>query len=377
MHGLGGMETITWDLAGALAALGARVSVVTTKIRDFPEKFHSSGVDVVALPVTAGRYSASWWTASSRYLAAQDRHDVAAVLSVSAAGFGLLPLRRGLPATRFVMQAHGTSWDEIRSKWRGGGAKAMVSSLRNLAWLAKDLSAYRKFDMVVAVGEAVMASLNKPPFRAVLPPAKRCLIPNGIDQTLFAPAAEVRGRLRADRGIAAAAPVFISAGRLHPQKGCAQALRAFAALAARRPDALYWIAGDGPERARLQACATALGIGGQVTFLGRLERPELARLLQAADVFVYLGSRIEVGLPLTILEALAAGLPVVASDHLASPDTPGLFLARPDDATAAASRLEEAAHGALQPRRSLLPPRYDLRHCARSYLDLLVPRPQA
>ena len=376
MHGLGGMETITWDLAGALAALGAGISVITTTIPNFPERFSASGMDVVALPAASGRYSTSWWAASAHYLATQNPHAVAAVLSVSAAGFALLPLKRHFPATRFIMQAHGTSWDEIRSKWRGGGARAIASSLRNLAWLPRDMHAYQKFDTVVAVGEAVMASLGKPLFRAVLPQAKRCLIPNGIDQTLFTPAAAVRERLRADRGIAAAAPVFISAGRLHPQKGFAEALQAFAALAAKQPDALYWIAGDGPEQASLQALARELGVAAQVTFLGRLERPDLARFLQAADVFVYLGSRIEVGLPLTILEALAAGLPVVASDHLVARTTPDLFLVRPDDAGAAGLRLAEAARGAVRSRRSLLPPQYDLRHCARSYLDLLIPRTQ-
>ncbi len=376
MHGLGGMEAITWDLACALAALGARISVITTMIPNLPKCFRESGVEVVALPASPGRYSASWWSASSRYLATQNPHDVAAILSVSAAGFGLLPLKHRFPATRFVMQAHGTSWDEVRSKWRGGGAKALASSLRNLTWLPRDMIAYRKFDMVVAVGEAVMAALGKPPISAVLPETKRCLIPNGIDQSLFIAASASRDQLRATHGVATAAPVFISAARLHPQKGGAQALRAFAGLAAKQPDAHYWIAGEGPEQARLQALAVELGIAGQVAFLGRLKRPDLARFLQLADVFVYLGSRIEVGLPLNILEALAAGLPVVASDHLAPPATPGIFLARPDDAAAAALRLGEAARWPVQPRRSLLPPKYDLRHCARSYLNLLVQEPQ-
>ncbi len=376
MHSLGGMEMLVWDLARGLARLGARVGVVTTSIPGYPPEFAEAGVDVAALDGTPpGRYSPHWWRASASYLAKQSPADIAAVLSVSAAGFALLRLKSRFPGTRFVMQAHGTSWDEIRSKWRGGGLRGKITSLRNLAWLPKDIRAYRQFDQVVAVGDTVMASFGRPPLRAVLPPCRRRLIQNGIDTEIFSPDAQVRVLLRARHPAPAAARVIVSVSRLHPQKGGAAALRAFAEYAAQAAsggtETAYWIIGEGPERQRLAAQAQELGVAPLVRFLGHQDRRELAGYLRAADVFLFLGSRIEVGLPLNVLEALACGLPVVLAAHLISESWPGLFPVQADDAGLVAALRAAASNGGE--RRSLLPAAFELRHCLRAYLDLLAP----
>ena len=99
--------------------------------------------------------------------------------------------------------------------------------------------------------------------------------------------------------------VVLVAARLDPQKGHRHLL----AAAARVPDALFALAGDGPERPALERITDDLGLRDRVTFLGT--RTDVAELLAVCDVFV-LPSLYE-GLPISVLEAMAARRPVVAT----------------------------------------------------------------
>jgi glycosyltransferase involved in cell wall biosynthesis len=109
-------------------------------------------------------------------------------------------------------------------------------------------------------------------------------------------------------------PVIASAGRLTPVKDQATLLRAFARLAAERPARLV-LFGEGPLRAELEALAAALGIADRVLFPGYVNDP--AACYAAADLFV-LSSKSE-GFGNVLIEAMAAGVPVVSTDCLHGP----------------------------------------------------------
>jgi glycosyltransferase involved in cell wall biosynthesis len=118
-----------------------------------------------------------------------------------------------------------------------------------------------------------------------------------------------RGAIRAELGVGADAPLLLSLGRLHPQKGQVELVHAVAGVHAERPDVRLLIAGDGPERERLEELIDALGVRDTVRLLGH--RSDAARLMDAADLFVF-PSHLE-GTPFAMLEAMAHGLPVVAA----------------------------------------------------------------
>jgi len=101
-------------------------------------------------------------------------------------------------------------------------------------------------------------------------------------------------------------------GRLAREKGLYELLHALATLRARGTRAVLVVAGSGPEESGLRRLAAELGLARAVAFLGPLFGEEKARLLAAADMFV-LPSYSE-GLPYALLEAMAMGVPVVASD---------------------------------------------------------------
>jgi glycosyltransferase involved in cell wall biosynthesis len=141
-----------------------------------------------------------------------------------------------------------------------------------------------------------------------IPPRKLETIVNGIDPAPFEVELD-RGRKRRELGVAPEGPVLGLAARLTEQKGIGDLLQAMPAVLARFPTTALIVAVEGPLEAELRRDAANLGLSGRVHFLGpRLDVPEI---LKALDLFV-LPSRWE-GLPIVLLEALAAGCPVVAS----------------------------------------------------------------
>lgn len=102
-------------------------------------------------------------------------------------------------------------------------------------------------------------------------------------------------------------PIMLTVARLAKQKGHTYLLKA----AAKIPDALFVFAGDGPERKNLEKEAHELGLGERVVFLG--ERTDIPELLVGCDVYVH-PSIFEGGVAISIMEAMAAGKPVIATE---------------------------------------------------------------
>ncbi len=160
-------------------------------------------------------------------------------------------------------------------------------------------------DRVVAVSESVGAFVRE---TVGISPQRVVVIPNGIDlarcQTALTPA-EARDRL----GLPADVPVIGTIGTLRPVKGTDMLLQAFALLQGEFPTAQLLIVGDGVERESLRVLAVELGLSAKTTFTGN--RSDVGDLLAAMTVFC-LPSHWE-GLPLAALEAMCAGLPLVAT----------------------------------------------------------------
>jgi glycosyltransferase involved in cell wall biosynthesis len=165
--------------------------------------------------------------------------------------------------------------------------------------------AFRTNVVPVAIGDAVAESIRR---RYRLAACR--VIPNGIPVADYAaPPGSVRDALRASLGIPPGAPTFVTVGRLEPQKDHATLVRAFASPRLRATGAFVLVVGDGVLREDVERLALEEGVADRVRFLGT--RSDVPRLLAAADAFV-LASRWE-GNPLSVMEAMAAGRPVVAT----------------------------------------------------------------
>lgn len=105
--------------------------------------------------------------------------------------------------------------------------------------------------------------------------------------------------------------IIVCVGRLSPEKGQAGLLRAFAGLVAKRTNLQLRLVGDGPDREGLEALSKDLGIAAAITFVGRLPEVNTLSEIASSDLLV-LPSFME-GLPIVLMEAMALGVPVVAS----------------------------------------------------------------
>jgi glycosyltransferase involved in cell wall biosynthesis len=162
-------------------------------------------------------------------------------------------------------------------------------------------------EITVCVSDAVRGFQVK---KTGLPAGRFLVIPNGIDAGLFAEPARPQNVVRAEFGIRPVDKIIGAVGRLDPQKGFRFLIPAFAEIAKDRRDIHLLIAGDGPEMLTLRSLVAKQGCTERVHLVGR--RGDVPDLLHAFDLFV-MPSVVE-GLPLTVIEAMAAGVPVVASD---------------------------------------------------------------
>jgi len=163
-------------------------------------------------------------------------------------------------------------------------------------------------DAFIGVCEAERAAL----VAAGLGPSDRAfVVRNGIDTARFKQVSPNRAECRTVLGIPASGPLITTVARMYFPKDFDTLLRAFDMVRAERPEAHLLIVGDGPYRPRVEAQIGKLDLGHNVTLAGI--RRDVARILAVSDVFVLSTTEGE-GLPLTILEAMASALPVVASD---------------------------------------------------------------
>jgi glycosyltransferase involved in cell wall biosynthesis len=187
----------------------------------------------------------------------------------------------------------------------------------------------RRASRLIAISDAVRLFLE----RAGHDPAKLVTVHYGLDEL----PAGVSDPTPAEAGIPHDSPLVVAVGRLIEQKNHPTLLRAFARVHAERPSARLAILGGGPLEAETRGLAEELGLAGAVVLPGRTE---IRDWLERADVFAH-SSRWE-GFGIVLLEAMLAGLPIVATRVSAVPEVvvdgeTGLLVEPGDDAAFSAA----------------------------------------
>ncbi len=184
-----------------------------------------------------------------------------------------------------------------------------------------------------------------------LPPERLRVVPEGIDVPGWASVYGSGRRRRAERS---PNPVILSVARQYRRKNTASLLRAFRKVCSLNPGVRLRIVGEGPELTRLQSLASRLGLVDSVRFVGSVDGLEaLQREYASADVFCL--PSLQEGFGIVYLEAMAAGLPIVAARAGSTPEVAPhgevSLLVDPDDEAALARALERLVSDADLRRR--------------------------
>ena len=284
--GLYGADRAVLGLDAALASSGrvhSRLATVHNPLLPSQlllEESRRRGRAALDLPC-AGRFDRHTLAALSANVDAQ-RVDVVHAHDYKSAFLAWIACRRR--PVRLVATQHG--WVE--------------STLALRAYHSLEAVVLRRFDAVVMVSAAQRPRL----VRAGVPESRLHQIGNGIE---LPPGT---GNRPAVAGVEPGdGHVFAAVGRLSPEKNIGLLLAAFARVVQRSPRARLLLAGDGPQRSALEASAAQLGIADRVSFLG--VRDDVAALWPGIDTLAL--PSLSEGMPLVVLEAMAHGVPVVAS----------------------------------------------------------------
>jgi L-malate glycosyltransferase len=255
-------------------------------------------------------------------------------------------LRRWLAERQVdVLHAHDVYTNIFAVPWaRAAGVPLIIASRR--WWVetnrgvhrAMNRWAYRLADVVLANSPSVGALVAA----EGVPAGQIAVVPNFVGDDAFQPPpAEWIERMRERLGLGGTGPVVGIVANFHAIKDHATLLRATAELAARQPGLRVVLVGDGAERERLGAQARALGIESQVVMAGRLPPTPSPHWLFDVSTLVSRGE----GFPNSIVEAMAAGRPLVATRVGGVPDVvvdgETGFLIEPGDALALARALQQ------------------------------------
>jgi glycosyltransferase involved in cell wall biosynthesis len=283
------------------------------------ERLLAEGVEVVCLERRPGRD----WRLAWRFARAICARGIEVLHAHQYTPFFYAALARVLSGrpVRVIMTEHGRHYPDVVSPLRRAANRLVLDRLADAVnacctFSARSLGALDGFA-----------------------PGRIEVIPNGIEVGRYGPAVD-RAALRQRLGLDPARRYVVNVARFHPVKDQAMLLRAFAAVTAARPDVDLLLVGDGGLRGNLERQVHELGVADRVRFLGvRFDVPDL---LRAADVFAL--TSVSEAASLTLLEAMASGLPVVVTDVGGNPEIvrqgiDGLLVPRGDDRAAAAAFL--------------------------------------
>lgn len=302
---VGGAETVMSNLAVELQRQGATVTILTARWEpNWPAEIMHRGVPVIRLPQPRLRF---WGTL--RYMAAVRRWlqqnsqqwDVAYVSMLKHDAHAAITAARKL-GRPVVCRAEGAGLSgDVHWQVQANFGEA----IRRRCYQAAAL---------VAPSEAIHRELVAAGYQR----QRIVQIPNGVSVTPEAPPATAQ-RLQArnalaevTRGLATEprTPVALYTGRLHEAKGLLDLVAAWPMVLEHFPTARLWLVGEGPQRAALAQRISEMELSGSVVLPGAFDSVD--DLLVAADLFVL--PSWEEGMSVSLLEAMAAGVPVVASD---------------------------------------------------------------
>jgi len=307
----GGMETAMAAFAKSLASTGLELALVTTRGLDRAHPDLSSFREIWEVQsTTPGRYSRAWWRETG-LRGPWDDWQPHLVLGIGdAAGSFTRRRQRTAPV---LIQSHGTPLTEMRSALSSASPASIARALLNIARIPSRRSFYRNARASIAISPAIRASIERlSGGAAAVVELSNIIEPEKFDFSLLS-----RSQWRASHGWSEDDRVGLYLGRLDRQKGVDILISAVSH--ARGAIDRFLIVGDGPDRARLEKLTRRLRLNDRVHFAGRLASAAVPEALAASDVLLFATRRAE-GLPMILLEAAAAGLPLIVTRNAAVPD---------------------------------------------------------
>ncbi|MGQ0608710.1 MAG: glycosyltransferase [Chloroflexota bacterium] len=340
---VGGAQEVVRSLLPALRRAGADAAVATLRDGPLREPLEEAGIPVTVIP---GR---------SRSLAGDPRalpelrrlyRDLAHVVDDHGSDVVQTHLMRSLDFLALALRRRPSRTSVI---WTFHNARLdlRADQLPGRRWLLRPKRAgyrslYRRASRVAGALIAVSDDVARTIDAELRPAAGRLVtIPNGVEVERYA--IEPDRAVRRQIGVPEAAPMFICVAKMLEQKGHRYLVDALAATDDDREPMHAVLLGDGPLRDEIEGRAHAAGVAARIHFLGT--RSDVPRLLRAADAFI-LPSLWE-GLPMALLEAMAAGLPVIATSvsgtrQVVEDGRTGILVA-PGDSAALASAMGRLA----------------------------------
>jgi glycosyltransferase involved in cell wall biosynthesis len=201
-------------------------------------------------------------------------------------------------------------------------------------------------DRVVGVGQSVRQALID---NEGFPSHRVQVIYNGVDLAPFGHAAAARSAIRFELGIRESEWLILQVARLDALKDHATALRTLAQVVGRGIKARLVLVGEGPEESTIRQLVHQYNLESRVCLLGL--RTDIPRLLSAADLFLL--TSVSEGIPLTLIEAMAVGLPIISTrvggvEEVIEDGKTGLLAPRGDDAALAEKVLHLLHDGSLR-----------------------------
>lgn len=289
----GGGSVVVLAITRALIARGDDVWVVSFEPENDRE-FQKAGARLVRPPFWFHPINPTdpFLILYFQRLCRKEKFDLVATHTSKGGFIGRLSARlAGVP--NIVHHAHGFSFN----RQLGAGSRRFYIFLERLA--------ARSGDLIISVNELQRQMAIE---FGVDAPDRICTVHNGIDLRPFLRAN--RDAARAKLGFNGATPVIGAIGRLEEQKGLVYLIRAFPLILRQTPSAHLVVAGEGPLRMELEREAAKSGAGSQIHFLGF--RRDVPEMLAAFDVYVQ--PSLWEGLSISLIEALAAGKPIVATN---------------------------------------------------------------